>query len=80
MDNILKLFYIKKYYPDVALFVETIPALCCASIITEAMAKEIEKRTGTPMVSITYDGTGGNKNDVIIPYLRYSASKHLTVS
>jgi predicted CoA-substrate-specific enzyme activase len=80
MDNILKLFYIKKYYPDVALFVETIPALCCASIITEAMAKEIEKRTGTPMVSITYDGTGGNKNDVIIPYLRYSALKHLTVS
>ncbi len=79
MDNILKLFYIKKYYPDVALFVQTIPALCCASLITEAMAKEIEKRTGTPMVSITYDGTGGNKNDIIIPYLRYPASRHLIV-
>ncbi|MBI5055726.1 MAG: CoA activase [Nitrospirae bacterium] len=79
MDNILKLFYIKKYYPDVALFVQTIPALCCASVITEAMAKEIEKRTGTPMVSITYDGTGGNKNDIIIPYLKYPASRHLIV-
>jgi len=76
MDNILKLFYIKKYYPDVALFIQTIPALCCASIITEAMSKEIEKKTGTPVVSITYDGTGGNKNDIIIPYLKYSASKH----
>ncbi|MBI5739797.1 MAG: CoA activase [Nitrospirae bacterium] len=79
MDNILKLFYIKKHYPDVALFVQANPALCCASVITEAMAKEIEKKTGTPMVSVTYDGTGGNKNDVIIPYLKYSASTHLSV-
>jgi hypothetical protein len=23
------------------------------------------------MVSITYDGTGGSKNEVIIPYLTY---------
>ena len=76
VDNILKIFYIKKYYPDVSLFVQTIPALCCASLITEAMAKEIEKKTGTPIVSVTYDGTGGNKNDIIIPYLRYSTLKH----
>ncbi|UCH79988.1 MAG: hypothetical protein JSW20_09585 [Nitrospiraceae bacterium] len=76
MDNILKIFYIKKHYPDVSLFVQTIPALCCASLITEAMAKEIEKKTGTPMVSVTYDGTCGNKNDIIIPYLRYATVKH----
>jgi predicted CoA-substrate-specific enzyme activase len=72
MDNILKIFYIKKHYPDVSLFVQTSPAFCCPSLVTEAIAKEIEKNTGTPMVSITYDGTGGNKNDIIIPYLRYS--------
>ena len=30
-----------------------------------------EQVTGTPIVSITFDGTGGSKNDVIIPYLRY---------
>jgi hypothetical protein len=76
MDNILKIFYTKKYYPDVSLFVQTIPALCCASLITEAMAKELEKKTGTPIVSVTYDGTGGNKNDIIIPYLRYSTLQH----
>ena len=73
MDNILKIFYIKKHYPDVSLFVQASPAFCCPSLVTEAMAKEIEKNTGTPMVSITYDGAGGNKNDIIIPYLRYSA-------
>ena len=38
---------------------------------TEAMAGEIERVTGVPVVSITYDGTGGRKNDVIIPYLKY---------
>jgi predicted CoA-substrate-specific enzyme activase len=76
MDNILKIFYIKKYYPDVSLFVQTIPALCCASLITEGMAKEIEQKTGTPIVSVTYDGTGGNKNDIIIPYLRYSTVQY----
>jgi hypothetical protein len=63
-------------YPDVVLFVQTSPAFCCSSLITEAMAKEIEKKTGTPVVFIMYDGTGGNKNDIIVSYLRYAASKH----
>jgi predicted CoA-substrate-specific enzyme activase len=72
MDNILKIYYLKKHYPDVSLFVQASPAFCCPSLVTEAMAKEIEEKTGVPMVSITYDGTGGNKNDIIIPYLRYS--------
>jgi len=71
MDNILKIHYIKKHYPDVALFVQTSPALCCASLITEAMRDVIEEKTGVPVVSIRYDGTGGNKNSVIIPYLKY---------
>jgi hypothetical protein len=35
------------------------------------MAKEIENKTGVPVVSITYDGTGGNKNESIIPYLKF---------
>ncbi len=77
MDNILKIHYIKKHYPDVALFVQTSPAFCCPSLVTEAMGKEIENKTGTPMVSITYDGTGGNKNDIIIPYLKYADSNRL---
>jgi hypothetical protein len=71
MDNILKVFYIKRHYPDVSLFVQTSPAFCCPSLVTEAMAKEIENNTGVPVVSITYDGTGGNKNEAIIPYLKF---------
>jgi predicted CoA-substrate-specific enzyme activase len=71
MDNLLKIFYIKKHYPDVSLFVQTNPAFCCPSLVTEAMGKEIEKKTGVPIVSITYDGTSTNKNEAIIPYLTY---------
>jgi predicted nucleotide-binding protein (sugar kinase/HSP70/actin superfamily) len=71
MENILKIYYLKKYHPDIALFVQTSPAFCCPSLITEAMAGRIEKVTHTPIVAITYDGTGGNKNEVIIPYLAF---------
>ncbi len=71
MDNILKIHYIKKHHPDVALFVQASPAFCCPALVTEAMANEIERQTGIPVVSITYDGTGGNPNDAIIPYLKF---------
>ena len=71
MESILKIHYLKKYHPDIALFVQTSPAFCCPSLITEAMAGTIEKVTHTPMAVITYDGTGGDKNEVIIPYLRF---------
>ena len=71
MDNLLKIYYIKKHYPDVSLFVQASPAFCCPALVTEAMAREIEQNTSIPVVSITYDGTGGNKNDIILPYLKY---------
>ncbi len=72
MDNILKIYYLKKYYPDLSLFVQTSPSFCCPSLVTEAMARSIEKHTGVPIVSITYDGTGGDKNRKIIPYLEFA--------
>ena len=71
MDNILKVHYIKKHYPDVGLLVQLSPAFCCASLITESMMEKIEAVTGVPMVCVTYDGTGGDKNRQIIPYLKY---------
>ncbi len=71
MENVLKTYYIKKHYPDVSLFVQTSPAFCCPSLVTESMREAIEKNTGIPVVSITYDGTGGLKNEAIIPYLKY---------
>jgi hypothetical protein len=71
LDNLLKIHYILKHHPDVSLFVQASPAFCCPALVTEAMARQIEHHTGVPVVSVTYDGTGGNKNDVILPYLMY---------
>ncbi len=75
MDNLLKVHYLKKHHPDIALFIQTSPAFCCPGIVTEAMARRIEAHTGTPVASITYDGTGGNKNRAIIPYLVHPRRK-----
>jgi predicted nucleotide-binding protein (sugar kinase/HSP70/actin superfamily) len=72
LDNVLKVFYLKRHHPDIALFVQTNPAFCCPALVTEAMTKKIEKQAHTPVVSITYDGIGGSNNDVIIPYLTYA--------
>ncbi|MGI6398349.1 MAG: acyl-CoA dehydratase activase [Desulfomonilia bacterium] len=72
MDNILKTYYIRKYYPDVALFIHVNPAFCCPALVTEAMAGRIERLTGVPVVNVTYDGTFGDKNSVIVPYLAFA--------
>ena len=71
MDNLLKIHYTLKYHPDLALFVQASPAFCCPALVTEAMTRRIEQVTGVPVVSVTYDGIGGSKNDVIVPYLKY---------
>lgn len=68
--NILKIFYIIENYPDVSLFVQTNPAFCCPSLVTEAMTNEIKRLTGVPVVTLTYDGTNDYKNELIIPYLQ----------
>lgn len=68
-DNLLKTWYIKKQHPDLTLFVQLNPGFCCAGLVTEAMTRRIREITGVPVLSITYDGTGGLKNDLILPYL-----------
>jgi hypothetical protein len=55
--------------------VQTNPSYCCPSLVTEAMADRIERITGVPIVTIEYDGTGGSKNDDVIPYLKYPRCK-----
>jgi predicted nucleotide-binding protein (sugar kinase/HSP70/actin superfamily) len=71
MDNLLKIFYTTLHHPEIALLVQASPAFCCPSLVTEAMARRIEETTGVPIVSVTYDGSGGSKNDVVLPYLQY---------
>jgi hypothetical protein len=70
-DNILKIFHILKAHPDISLFVQTNPAFCCPALITEAQGRDIQRITGVPIVTLTYDGTGTPINDRIIPYLKY---------
>lgn len=39
---------------------QTNPAFCCPALVTEAMGETIE------------GVTGGSKNDLVIPYLKYA--------
>ena len=39
------------------------------------MSHDIQAKTGVPMVSVTYDGSGGSKNEVILPYLEYPRAR-----
>ena len=61
-----------KAHPDLALFVQANPAFCCPSLVTEAMSARIERVTGVPVVTLTYDGTGSPRNDRLFPYLHFS--------
>jgi predicted CoA-substrate-specific enzyme activase len=70
LDNILKIENLVRNYDDISLFVQTNPAYCCPSLVTEAMASNIERLTGIPVLSIEYDGTKGAKNEGVIPYLK----------
>jgi predicted nucleotide-binding protein (sugar kinase/HSP70/actin superfamily) len=72
MENLLKIYHLAREHPDLRLFVQASPAFCCPSLVTEAMARDIQRVTGVPVVSLTYDGTGRYRNDAIVPYLRFS--------
>jgi len=72
MDNLLKVIHLAEQHPDLTLFVQTSPAYCCPSLVTEAMAAKIEKITGIPVINIEYDGTTSSKNDNVIPFLKFA--------
>jgi predicted CoA-substrate-specific enzyme activase len=71
-DNLMKIFHLMRVHPELALFVQASPAFCCPSLVTEAMARDIQRLTGVPVVSITYDGTGQYQNEAIVPYIRFA--------
>ena len=77
MDNLLNIFHVLEAHPDLALFVHTSPAFCCPGLVTEALGPQIERITGVPMVSVTYDGTDASRNDVVIPYLKFPRHRAL---
>ncbi|MEE8440133.1 MAG: acyl-CoA dehydratase activase [Spirochaetia bacterium] len=73
-ENALKILHLISRYPDLALFVQTSPAFCCPSLVTEALSSAIERIAGVPIVTVTYDGTGGDKNAVVVPYIKFPRS------
>jgi predicted CoA-substrate-specific enzyme activase len=70
-DNALKILNLITRHPEIALFVQTSPAFCCPSLVTEALSELMERVSGVPIVTITYDGTEGDKNSAITPYIRF---------
>jgi predicted nucleotide-binding protein (sugar kinase/HSP70/actin superfamily) len=70
-ENALKIMHLINRYPDIALFVQTSPAFCCPALVTEALSSAIEKIAGVPIVTVTYDGTEGDKNAVVVPYIKF---------
>jgi len=73
-ENALKILHLISRHSDIALFVQTSPAFCCPSLVTEALSSAIEKIAGVPIVTVTYDGTEGDKNAVIVPYIKFPRS------
>ncbi|MBI9101008.1 MAG: hypothetical protein JEY99_01235 [Spirochaetales bacterium] len=74
-ENLLKIIHLMNEHPDINLLVQANPAFCCPSLVTEAMGSKIEELTGIPMVSLTYDGTGASKNDLLTPYLKFATAE-----
>ncbi len=75
LENILKIYSLVKQHPDLDLFIQTNPSYCCPSLVTESMASKIEEMTGVPVVPIEYDGTEGQKNESIVPFLKFRKQK-----
>jgi hypothetical protein len=71
----MKIFHLVRAHPELALFVQASPAFCCPGMVTEAMARDIERVTGVPVVSITYDGTGAYQNEAIVPYVKFARER-----
>lgn len=74
-ENVLKILHLVRVHDDLALFVQASPAFCCPSLVTEAMGHDIERITGVPVVTVTYDGTGAPKNGVVVPYVTLAAER-----
>ena len=71
VQNVLKIYSMLEHYPDLSLFVHVNPIFCCPGLVSESLFKNIEKDIGIPIVSITYDGTRSNRNEILAPYIHF---------
>jgi len=70
-QNLMKIFHLLRMYPDIRLFVHVNPIFCCPGLVSEALFKRVEEEIGIPIISIVYDGTQGEQNQVLHPYLHF---------
>ena len=70
-QNILKIFSMLHHTPQIALLIHVNPLFCCPALVSEALFKTVEKDIGIPIVSLMYDGTTGERNESLAPYLHY---------
>ena len=70
-QNIIKIFSLLNHYPDLALLIHVNPIFCCPGLVSESIFEKVEKDIGIPIVSIIYDGTTANRNEVLAPYLHF---------
>ncbi|MBN1672814.1 MAG: hypothetical protein JXR37_17350 [Kiritimatiellae bacterium] len=71
VENLLKVFYLKEQYPDLKFIINVNPIFCCPGLISEAIYKKVEVDIDIPIISIMYDGTRADRNNVLKPYLHY---------
>ncbi|MBN2029919.1 CoA activase [bacterium] len=70
-QNIMKIYSMLHHYPNISLFIHVNPIFCCPGLVSESIFKRVEKKISIPIISITYDGTMHNKNELLAPYLFY---------
>ncbi|MDZ7372941.1 MAG: acyl-CoA dehydratase activase [candidate division KSB1 bacterium] len=70
-QNLMKIFHLLEQFPDIRLFVHVNPVFCCPGLVSEAIFRKVEEDIGVPIVSIVYDGTRGDQNQVLRPYLHF---------
>jgi predicted CoA-substrate-specific enzyme activase len=70
-QNLLKIFALLDHYPDIALFIHVNPIFCCPGLVSESIFNQVEQDINRPIVSIIYDGTLTNRNDILAPYIHY---------
>jgi hypothetical protein len=70
-QNILKIYSLLKHYPDLALLIHVNPIFCCPGLVSEAIFEKLEKDIAIPIVSLIYDGTTAQRNEILAPYLHY---------
>ena len=70
-QNVLKILSLVRHFPDLQMIIHVNPIFCCPGMVSESLFKKIEKDIRIPIISLIYDGTTTNKNDLLTPYLHY---------